>query len=220
MSSSTERRQDVSHAPGDTLTQDFVARVGLDSLFSIRALPDDVFAMMQGRSYRKGCPVPRGSLRYLLCLHKDRDGNILVGEMVASELIADDLLDIFRELYINSYPIEKMRLPDYWEAADEDVMRDNCSSCFNFRRIGGTGKLSRHSMGMAVDINPLYNPFCHTVNGRAVVEPAAAGAYADRAADFPYKIEPDDLCVRLFKAHGFTWGGEWKHSKDWQHFQR
>lgn len=220
MSSSTERSRDVPHAPGDTLTQDYVERVGMDSLFRVCPVPDGIFGMMLGRSYREGCPVSRESLRYLLCLHKDVDGNILIGEMVASERIADDLLAIFRELYLNSYPIERMRLPDYWEASDEKVMQGNCSSCFNYRTVGNTKKLSRHAMGMAVDINPLYNPYCHAVNGRYVVEPAAAAPYADRTADFPYRIEADDLCVRLFKAHGFTWGGDWRYSKDWQHFQR
>lgn len=209
-----------SCAPGDTLPQGYVDKVGLDSLFRVSPVPDEVFSLMQGKSYKENCTVPRESLRYILCLHRDIDGNILVGEMVASEAIAGDLLDIFRELYLNSYPIEKMRLPDYLDADDERVMGDNCSSCFNFRPIGGSGKLSRHATGMAVDINPLYNPFRHTVNGSVIVEPATAGPYADRTAVFPYKIEPGDLCVRLFKAHGFTWGGDWKYSKDWQHFQR
>lgn len=210
----------VKHAPGDTLTEAFVDKVGLDSLFRAEPIPDEIFELMQGKSYKDGCPIPRESLRYLLCLHKDIDGNILVGEMVVAEEIADDLLEIFRELYLDSYPIEKMRLPDYLDADDEMMMRANCTTCFNFRPISGSGKLSRHARGLAVDINSLYNPFQHPVNGKVVVEPATAGVYADRAAEFPYKIEPDDLCVRLFKAHGFTWGGDWKYSKDWQHFQR
>lgn len=209
----------VSVSPGDTLTQVFVDKVGLDSLFRSGPIPDEIFKLMQGKTYKENCTVPREALRYILCLHKDISGNILVGEMVAAESIADDLLEIFRELYLNSYPIEKMRLPDWFDADDETMMEANCTSCFNFRSIGNSKKLSRHALGTAVDINPLYNPFVHTVNGTVAVEPAAGGVYADRTADFPYKIEPDDLCVRLFKAHGFTWGGNWNHSKDWQHFQ-
>lgn len=210
----------VSHAPGDTLTEEAVNMLGLDSLFRVSPVPDGIFALMQGKSYKENCTIPRDSLRYLLCLHKDIDGNILVGEMVVSCLVADDLLQIFRELYLQSYPIGKMRLADYYDADDELIMRDNCSSCFNFRQVSNSRTLSRHSRGIAVDINPLYNPFRHTVDGKVIVEPATAEPYADRTADFAYKIEPDDLCVRLFKAHGFTWGGDWKSSKDWQHFER
>ena len=44
--------------------------------------------------------------------------------------------------------------------------------------------------------------------------------YADRSKTFKYKITQGDLCYRLFKQHGFRWGGEWKTMKDYQHFER
>lgn len=208
-------------APGDTLSAEYVGSVGLDSLFRTGPVPDDVFALMQGRTFKSDCTVPREQLRYLRCLHKDADGNIIVGEMVVNGLIAGDLLAILRELYLNSYPIQKMRLPDLWEAVDEDMMRANSSSCFNFRFISHTSKVSKHGLGIAVDINPLYNPYWKVLpDGTETVEPATATEYVDRTSSFPYKIEPDDLCVRLFKAHGFTWGGDWQSCKDWQHFER
>lgn len=211
----------VAAAPGDTLTEEYVAKTGLDSLFRVGPIPDDIFALMQGKTFKADCTVPRERLRYLRCLHKDLAGNILVGEMVVNESIADDLVKILKELYLNSYPIEKMRLPDHWNAVDEDLMRANSSSCFNFRFVSHTTKVSKHGLGVAVDINPLYNPYWKMLSdGTESVEPATAKAYVDRNADFPYKIKPDDLCVRLFKEHGFSWGGDWKSCKDWQHFER
>ena len=33
-------------------------------------------------------------------------------------------------------------------------------------------------------------------------------------------IKKGDLCYNLFIEHGFTWGGEWKSLKDYQHFQK
>jgi hypothetical protein len=80
-------------------------------------------------------------------------------------------------------------------------------------------KISKHGMGLAVDINTLYNPYITTVNGRRTVEPVNAEPYTDRDANFDYKIEKGDLCYELFTAHGFKWGGEWKNSKDYQHFE-
>lgn len=207
--------------PGDTLTAEFVNSRGLDSLFSIQPVPDDIFTLMQGKTFKADCTVSRNDLRYLLCLHRDKDGNILVGEMVVAASIAEDLLEILKELYVNAYPIERMRLPDYWNAEDEAQMRANNSSSFNFRFVSHTKTVSKHGLGVAVDINPLYNPYVKTLSdGTESVEPATARAYIDRKADFPYKVEAGDLCVRLFKAHGFTWGGDWKSCKDWQHFQR
>ena len=144
----------------------------------------------------------------------------LLGELVCNEAICGDLLDIFRVLYDTSYPIERMVLIDEYDAQDGPSMRANNSSAFNFRFVAGTGVLSSHSRGMAVDINPLYNPYVKTNGGRTVVDPAEAAPYADRTRDFPYKIAEDDPCCREFLRHGFTWGGHWKSLKDYQHFEK
>ncbi|MFQ8713581.1 MAG: M15 family metallopeptidase [Alistipes onderdonkii] len=144
----------------------------------------------------------------------------LLGELVCNEAICGDLLDIFRVLYNASYPIERMVLIDEYDAQDGPSMRANNSSAFNFRFVAGTGVLSSHSRGMAVVINPLYNPYVKTNGGRTVVDPAEAAPYADRTRDFPYKIAEDDPCCREFLRHGFTWGGHWKSLKDYQHFEK
>ncbi|MBO4264188.1 MAG: M15 family metallopeptidase [Bacteroidales bacterium] len=176
---------------------------------------------MQGKSYKAGCPVPREGLRYLRVLHKDAQGRTLVGEMVVSRSIADDLMEILRALYEASYPIERMVLVDTYDADDERSMRANNSSGFNFRYIRDTRIISRHGRGEAVDINPLYNPYCkRRSDGTLYVEPATAAAYTDRTAVFPYKIVRGDLCWRLFTEKGFEWGGDWQHCRDWQHFER
>lgn len=86
-------------------------------------------------------------------------------------------------------------------------MSDNNSSAFNFRFISHTTKISKHGLGMAVDINTLYNPYVKTVNGKLSIEPANAEAYVDRSGDFPHKIDHNDLCYKLFTRYGFTWGG-------------
>ena len=43
--------------------------------------------------------------------------------------------------------------------------------------------------------------------------------YADRSRHSPYSIRPGDLCCRLFGQLGFAWGGNWKRTKDYQHFE-
>ena len=188
--------------------------------FYISEIPDEIFEKMQGKSYKENCTVPREDLRYLHVLHMGIDGQTKEGELVVNKVIADDVLAIFEELYQADYPIEKVRLVDEYDADDEASMRDNNSSAFNFRFISHTTKVSKHGLGMAVDINPLYNPYVKTVKGKASIEPANANAYVDRSEDIPYKIDHDDLCYKLFTKYGFTWGGDWEHSKDYQHFER
>ena len=134
--------------------------------------------------------------------------------------IADDVLEIFKELYESGYQIEKVRLVDEYDADDESSMSDNNSSAFNFRFISHTTKISKHGMGMAVDINTLYNPYVKTVDGELSIEPANAADYVERSRDFSHKIDHDDLCYKLFTEHGFEWGGDWTHSKDYQHFEK
>lgn len=207
-------------APGDTVPAPVVKKAGAKSFFFSVPVPDSTFALMQGKSYKKNCTVPRSALRYLRCLHTDKDGNIIVGEMVVNRKIADDVLDIFYKLFQAKYPIQRMRLVDYWNADDEMAMRDNNSSSFNFRFISHTKTVSKHGRGLAVDINTLYNPYHKRLkNGKAVVEPVTGKPYLDRTRNFDYKIERGDLCYRLFKAKGFVWGGDWTSRKDYQHFE-
>ena len=207
-------------APGDTVAASAVEKLGARSFFSSQPIPDSTFALMKGKSYKDNCTVPRSDLRYLQCLHVDKDGHIIVGEMVVNKKVADDVLDIFYELYKAKFPIERMRLIDYWDADDEKAMRDNNSSSFNFRFISHTTTVSKHGKGTAIDINTLYNPY-HKVlkDGTEVIEPATGKPYLDRTKKFDYKIEKGDLCYRLFKAKGFNWGGDWTNRKDYQHFE-
>ncbi len=188
--------------------------------FYVSEIPDDIFEKMQGKSYKADCTVPREDLRYVHVLHMGFDGETKEGELVVNKAIADDVCDIFEKLYEADYPIEKIRLIDEYDADDEASMSDNNSSAFNYRFISHTTKISKHGLGMAVDINTLYNPYVKTVDGKRSIEPANAADYVDRSADFPYKIDHDDLCYQLFKEHGFSWGGDWQHSKDYQHFEK
>lgn len=188
--------------------------------FYISEIPDDIFAKMQGKSYKEDCTVPREDLRYVHVRHMGFDGEAKDGEFVVNKAIADDVLAIFEELYKADYPIEKVRLVDEYDADDEASMSDNNSSAFNFRFISHTMRISKHGLGMAVDINTRYNPYVKTVDGKLSIEPANGADYVDRSKDFPHKIDHEDLCYKLFKEHGFTWGGDWTHSKDYQHFER
>lgn len=193
----------------------------VEQAFTSSPVPDSVFVRMQGKSYPADCTVPRSDLRYLRLLHVDEKGVTHQGEMVCNKAIAADLLDIFRELYKQKYPIERIRLIDDYDADDERSMRDNNSSCFCYRVIAGSHSLSKHALGMAVDINTLYNPYVRRrKNGTLFVQPATGVPYVNRQRQFPYKITSGDLLVRLFLQHGFRWGGSWKNYKDYQHFDK
>ena len=190
----------------------------MDKSFYISEIDEKIFARIDGKSYKKNCPLPLDELRYLHVLHKNFSGETLRGEMICNKKIADDLLDIFKKLFAASYPIEKIRLIDEYDADDELSMRDNNSSCFNFRYVSFTNRISLHGYGMAVDINPRYNPYIKEVDGKKIIAPDNSADYEDREKNFPYKISADDLCCRLFREKNFLWGGDWVDEKDYQHF--
>ena len=103
---------------------------------------------------------------------------------------------------------------------DETQMRDDNSSCFCYRAIAGSTKLSKHARGLAVDINTFYNPYYKDrADGTRFIQPATAAEYCDRTKSFPYKIDHNDLCFKLFTEAGFEWGGDWRTCKDFQHFE-
>lgn len=203
---------------GTVLSAEDVSRYGEDALFTVNEIDDALFDRIYGLSYKADCTVPREGLRYIKVLHKNAEGVILVGELMMSTEVADDVCGIFRQLYEADYPIEKMHLVDDYGASDDASMEDDNTSAFNYRLIAGTSQMSNHAYGNAIDINPYYNPYC--IPSQDYVSPASAYEYGNREADFPYKIERGDLCYNLFIEHGFSWGGDWEGTKDYQHFEK
>ena len=206
---------------GRTVSQaDVDAFGGIDKCFAAEPIPDGVWARMQGKTYKENPYIGRDDLRHVRALHWDYDNQMHVGEMIVNKQIADCVAGILRQLFDAKYPIQRMLLPDVYDADDETQMRDNNSSCFCYRNIAGSANLSKHARGLAVDINTLYNPYYKDrADGTRYIQPATAEAYCDRTWDFPYKIDHDDLCFKLFTEAGFEWGGDWTSCKDYQHFE-
>lgn len=191
--------------------------------FYYEPLSENLIAYITGSSYPAdgSAQISLTDLNYVHILHYNFDGEVSEGELICNRAIAQDLVEIFYELYAAEYQLEKVVLIDYYDADDTTSMVANNTSCFNYRNIDDTDKLSRHAFGLAIDVNPFYNPYIRfTKDGGQIVSPESSEVYADRTQNFPYKIDADDLCCRLFLEHGFTWGGNWNSSKDYQHFQK
>lgn len=76
---------------------------------------------------------------------------------------------------------------------------------FNWRRIAGTSRLSAHSYGIAVDINPELGGYWRWSG-------AAEGAVG------PWESRVPDAVIRQMERFGFIWGGKWHHY-DGMHFE-
>lgn len=153
--------------------------------------------------------------------HVDFQGKTQQGIIICNTAIAQDLREIFAELYRRKYPIERIRPISEYGDDDERSMQANNTSCYCYRPIEGSTKLSNHALGRAIDVNPLYNPCVRRKkDGTLLIQPATGRPYVDRSKSFKYKITTKDLCYRLFMQHGFRWGGSWHSLKDYQHFEK
>ena len=185
-------------------------------VFSSAPIPDCVADRMRGVSYPEDAEIQLDELCYLQLSYEDFEGTSRIGEMVCNRAVAEDLVAIFKALYEARYPIRSILLIDDFGGDDEASMEADNTSCFNYRRKTGMKSLSKHALGLAVDVNPLENPY---VRGTRV-KPAGSSVFADRSKDFPHKIDKNDLCYRLFREHGFSWGGTWRSVQDYQHFEK
>lgn len=214
---------------GASLNQDsqLEQRVIYSESFYYEPLSDNLRRYITGVSFPQtdendeAPAITYDELCYVHILHYNFDREAVEGELICNKAIAQDLVEIFYELYRNEYQLEKVRLIDEYDGDDTASMEDNNTSCFNYRNVEGSNSLSKHALGRAIDINPLYNPYItYGADGSEQVSPDNAQDYADRSKSFPYKIDEDDLCYKLFTQHGFIWGGNWNSSKDYQHFQK
>lgn len=214
----------MSQKQAESETQTMVSlnpdRVTYQPDFYYEPISEEVKNRINGLSYKEDCTVPYEDLRYISILYLNFEGKTETGEIICNKAIAEDMVEIFYELYLAAYPIEKIRLVDEYGADDTLSITENNTSCFNYRVVEGSTKLSKHALGLAIDINPFYNPYVTYPNGGIRISPIGSEFYADRNNDFPYKLDKNDLCYQLFIEHGFTWGGAWKSLKDYQHFQK
>ena len=186
---------------------------------------DDVYQRIIGKSYVENPYIGLEDLRYLTIPHYDFNHNIVLGEMIVNQDIAEDVLSIFRVLFDSEYEIESMRLiDDFWAgdgpSSDDASIAANNSSAFCYRVITGGSALSNHAYGRAIDINPKQNPYYTIYNGEYGDLYEWDWDYIDRDSGLPHMILKGDICESTFAAYGFIWGGDWANPKDYQHFEK
>ena len=220
-SEATEELSQVAEPAGAKEISPSPERITYMDGFYFEPISNEVFKRISGISYPVDCQVPLDDLRYVVLQYVDFNNDPQTGEMIVNKAIAQDVVEIFYELFENGYQIESIKLVDEFGGDDTASMLANNTSSFNYRVVEGTTRLSNHALGRAIDLNPFYNPYItYNKDGSTNISPVGSEAYADRTISFPYKIDENDLAYKLFKAHGFTWGGNWNSCKDYQHFEK
>ncbi|HEY8578476.1 MAG TPA: M15 family metallopeptidase [Beijerinckiaceae bacterium] len=184
----------------------------------VEPIPDALWRMMQGRSWRAELPCPpRDALALLHAPYRDFEGRARMGALVVARSAAPALGSVFEELFAADFRIARMEPIDAFGGSDDASMAANNTSAFNCRLVEGGRGMSKHARGLAVDVNPIQNPY---VDARGVAPPAGA-PYADRRArraPVTGMVRRDDVAVRAFRRIGWAWGGDFRVTPDYQHF--
>lgn len=186
-------------------------------IFKYKFLGKGIKAKVKGVSWKDEGLYSIDDLVYINVTYWGFDSKPHIGELVMHNKVANDIIDIFKILYRNKYPVEKMRLIDEYKASDIDSMKDNNTSALCVRKITGKkNEYSKHSYGIAIDINPKQNPYVKD----DIILPYNSRDYLNREYIRKGMIIKGDICYKAFVNRGWYWGGDWTRLKDYHHFEK
>ena len=161
------------------------------------------------------CPVQMDDLVLLEVPYKNFEGEVKKGEILVLRALQEEVQNIFVRLIEVDFRIYNISLINDFDGDDDKSMEANNSSSFNCRTIAGTNKYSKHSYGVAIDINPVQNPF---ISEDGDVTPEGGKQFLNRDDIRMGMVTPE--VVKIFADNKFSiWGGNWDSIKDYHHFE-
>jgi hypothetical protein len=140
------------------------------------------------------------------------DDKIHKGKILVHKEVVSDIVEIFNFILETKFPIQKVVPISEYNWSDEKSMKSNNTSSFNYRFISGTRIHSMHAQGLAIDINPFQNPY---IKNHIILPEGAVYDTTKKGT-----LTANSPLVKEFKKRGWTWGGDWKSIKDYQHFEK
>lgn len=165
----------------------------------------------------KGTKAPKELLDSIVLLdveYYSTDKKIHQGQILVHKVVLDDVKYFFQMLMEEKFPLKQVIPIVKYKWDDDASMSANNSSAFNYRFIAGTTRLSNHSFGKALDINPFFNPVIYTD------PPKTSPKGAKYIPGNPGVFSADGRIVTEMKKRGWRWGGDWTTLKDNHHFDK
>ena len=179
-------------------------------------VPDSVLTDIRDFTWKSKAPVELAELALVKVPFYGFDGEEHMGEIVVHNELAQEVLDIFRELDEARYPIEKVKRMDAYQGNEEKSVLNNNSTAFYYRPAVILEDIPLHSYGRAVDINPFQNPYV----SEGLVSPEDAQEFGDRSRQVKGMIQKGDACYNAFISRGWVWGGDGQEYQDYGHFEK
>lgn len=198
---------------------------------------DPIYKRIINKSFKENSSIYLHELVYIKLLHYNYKNQVVVGELIIHASIINEIKEIFKNLFNIKYQIYSMRLiDDFWLSndpikSDRNSVLNNNTSAFCYRNISNKNTLSNHSKGIAIDINPLENPYIKrnddgSFNYDELTE-YEISVLVNREEKAKYNkhliVLNDEIC-NIFEKEGFICGAVWptisdKYPCDYQHFE-
>lgn len=162
----------------------------------------------------QGSIAPESMIRQLVLLDVDylsTDGKIHRGQVLTNKKIETHIRHMFNFMLENNFVVEKVIPIVKYDWSDSLSMDDNNSSSFCYRNAS----YSKHATGMAIDINPRFNPLRWKKSDKPN---QPEGAVLDTTVNGT--LHPEHIVVKEFRRLGFRWGHTFSKYYDDHHFER
>ncbi len=151
------------------------------------------------------------SLNLLDVTYFSTDGRIHRGQVLSNKQISGDIAALFRFMFETGFVIEKAIPIVHYDWNDSLSMDDNNTYSFCYRNIS----YSKHATGMAIDINPRFNPVRWKKTGRPNQPERAVSDTTVNGT-----LYPGHPVVKKFTDKGFRWGHTFLKYYDDHHFEK
>lgn len=139
------------------------------------------------------------------------DNRIHKGQILTNKKLEEDVRHIFKFMLDSGFVIDKAIPVVQYNWSDSLSMADNNTYSFCYRNVS----YSKHAHGMAIDINPRFNPLRWKKENRPN---QPEGAVLDTTINGTLHIE--HIVVKEFKKMGYKWGHQFSRYYDDHHFEK
>ena len=167
-----------------------------------------------------GSDAPQKIINELVLLdvrYYSTDNKIHKGQILTNRKIAADIVELFEFMISNHFPVYQAIPIVHFDWDDNKSMAANNSSSFCYRNVANTDRKSKHSTGMAIDINPYFNPIRYKSPQQSKPNTPEGSVLDTTVAGTLYAVHP---VVKEFKRRGFRWGHHFRKYFDDHHFDK
>jgi len=162
----------------------------------------------------KGTNAPKeiiDQLKLINVQYYSTDSKVHQGQILTNNKIADKIVVLFKFILQERFPVAHA-IPVVKYNWDDDLsMQANNTYSFCYRDVS----FSKHAYGMAIDINPYFNPVRWKTGFENHLNKPVGARYDPRKPGTFYSQQP---VVLEFERLGFHWGHHFKVKFDDHHF--